>query len=347
MKKIYFFIMVSLIALTVHAQLVMNENFTDCANGNLNGQKRWESFNTGNDVIVSNVSPLAYSTYCGGKYISIKSISGKDPHKPFSAPVKTTANKTIFLRFAVRVNEVNENYGPITLVLRDSNSLTPYIPCRFYTHEEAGPSQKLQFGIAAGSDDASFTTTAGSWVKGNTYLIVIRYDIVTDGPDRAYLWVNPSTAAEPITSASNTASFALSTTGELPYGPEWNVLQLFQSGINAPDADFDEFQVAEGATSPIAWSYLPPIDLPIAASQNFGISLWPNPVSHILTIQYPKVVNEGHIQILSAYGTLIKDLRLPATAATSTIDVSGFASGLYHVVFISDSRVYTKRFLKQ
>ena len=37
MKKMFSFVMVSFISLTMHAQLVLNENFTGYANGTLKG----------------------------------------------------------------------------------------------------------------------------------------------------------------------------------------------------------------------------------------------------------------------------------------------------------------------
>lgn len=348
MKKIYSFVIVFFIALAVQAQLVLNENFAGYANGNLSGQGRWLSENTGNEVVVNNINPLIYSTYsCGGQYITIDNVSGKDPYKPFAAKIQTNASKTVFMSFVVRINDVVSNTGFLTLVLRDTTSLTPDVPCRFYVQKEYSPSNDIQFGIAVGSGAASFTTTDGKWAKGATYLIVIRYDIVNGGADQAYLWVNPSTALEPSPGASNTFSFALSTSGEVSYGTQWNALQIFQSGSNTPKGDFDAFRVAEGATSALAWEYLSPASVPLPAQQNNRFMLLPNPVKNVLTIQHPMVVADGHIQILNVHGMLLKDKRLPANAINSTIDLSDFASGLYYIVFKSGSDVFAQKVLKQ
>jgi hypothetical protein len=80
---------------------------------------------------------------------------------------------------------------------------------------------------------------------------------------------------------------------------------------------------------------------------SLNITLSPNPVRNVLMIQHPKVATDGHIQIVSADGRLIKDLRLPANAVISNVDMSGFASGLYHVVFKSGTDVFSKTVLKQ
>jgi type IX secretion system substrate protein len=80
---------------------------------------------------------------------------------------------------------------------------------------------------------------------------------------------------------------------------------------------------------------------------SLNISLSPNPVKEKLLIQHPKVINEGHIQIINANGQFIKDVRVPASAVISTIDMSGLANGMYHVIFRNGSDMFTKTVLKQ
>jgi hypothetical protein len=79
---------------------------------------------------------------------------------------------------------------------------------------------------------------------------------------------------------------------------------------------------------------------------SLNISLSPNPVKNNLFIQHPKVIGEGHLQIVNMNGQLIKDLRLPASAVISNVDMSGFANGMYHVVFRNGSNVFSKMVLK-
>jgi hypothetical protein len=348
MKKIYSFVMVSFIALTAPAQLVLNENFTGYLNGNLAGQGKWRSENTGNEVMVNNGSPLTYSTYsCGGSYIHTDHIDGKDAYKPFSTKIVTTSSKTVYMSFVVRINEVISNTGFFYLVLRDTSALTPNIACRFFVQKEPGTGNEIQFGIAVGSGEASYTSTAGSWREGSTYLIVIRYDIVNDGDDRAYLWVDPATTSEPAVNAGNTPSFTVSSTGEVNYGREWNALQVFQSGKYTPAGDLDAFRVAEGATSAIAWNYLgiatAPTPPPLPVEVSFRLS--PNPVTNMLEIQYPPMA-DGHIQIIGPTGKLVKDLRIPANTAISTINMSSMASGVYYVLFFYGPYMSVKKVLK-
>jgi hypothetical protein len=77
------------------------------------------------------------------------------------------------------------------------------------------------------------------------------------------------------------------------------------------------------------------------------ITTSPNPVKNALMIQHPKVATDGHIQIVSANGQMLKDIRLAANAVISNVDMSGFTSGLYHIVFKSGSDVFSKTVIKQ
>jgi len=77
------------------------------------------------------------------------------------------------------------------------------------------------------------------------------------------------------------------------------------------------------------------------------ISLSPNPVKSMLMIQHPKAEAVAHIQILNATGQMVKDIRLSANTVISTVDLSGFTNGLYHVVFKNGSTVLIKTVLKQ
>jgi hypothetical protein len=85
----------------------------------------------------------------------------------------------------------------------------------------------------------------------------------------------------------------------------------------------------------------------IKSKLSVNISLSPNPVKNMLMIQHPKVLSEGHIQIISANGQLLRDVRLAANAVLSNIDMSGLTSGLYHVVFRNGADMFSKTVIKQ
>jgi hypothetical protein len=85
----------------------------------------------------------------------------------------------------------------------------------------------------------------------------------------------------------------------------------------------------------------------VKSKLSMNISVSPNPVKNTLMIQHPKVATNGHIQIVSANGQMLKDIRLAANAVISNVDMSGFANGLYHIVFNSGSDMFSKTVLKQ
>ncbi|THU39333.1 T9SS type A sorting domain-containing protein [Niastella caeni] len=433
MKKIYSFLMVSAIALTANAQLVINENFSGYSNP-LGTQGGWVQNGSGNDVQVNNFNPLTRVGYTsGGNYMSVASLNGTDPHKPFSVNVNTAGGQSIFMSFVVRVSAAPErNAGP-QFSISLANSTNSTFPAQLYIAEDNGSSTDIEFGVAVGSSAPNYTSL--NLVYGTTYLVVIRYDAVAGGGnDDIYLWVNPSLTAEPTTGTANASQ---TNSGEVGYADLLNAMKVSQSSDNAsPDADYDGFRVSAAATSAIAWSNLTPAGAPlpvqltsfnaneeglntklvwntveesgitsyvveksadgriftaigsvkaanlktysytdiqpasefsyyrlkmvemdgsykysyvisVKSKLTMNISLSPNPVKNILTVQHPKAGVAGHVQIISANGQTLKDIRLSANAVISTIDMSGFTSGLYHIVYRSGSDVFSKTVLKQ
>jgi hypothetical protein len=429
MKKIYTLFMVSAIALTTRAQLVINENFTGYTVGNLNGQGSWASNNSsGPDVAVANTSPLIYSGYnSGGNYITVQATKGQDETKAFSQNIATGSAQTIYMSFVVNVTSSAANKQDYSIALLD-NSATPVSPVQFSIKDIGG---SIYFGIAGSSSAVGLTSS--SYNYGTTNLIVIRYDIISSGADKGYMWVNPtSLTPEPSTSSANATFTAITET----YGSSLHALQVLQTA-KTPNAAFDAFRVAANANSSIAWALLSPAasSLPVtltsfnantdglnntklawntsnesgivsyvvekstdgrtftdigsvSATQqstysftdnqastdytyyrlkivendgsfkysyivslksklSLNISLSPNPVRNTLLIQHPKVGTEAHIEIINTSGQLIKDFRLPASAVLTSIDMSGLATGLYHVVFKNGTDVFSKLVLKQ
>jgi len=435
MKKIYSFIMVSIIAMTANAQLVINENFIGYTNP-LGTQGGWVQNGTGNDIQINNFNPLTKAGYTsGGNYMTVASVNGTDPHKPFSGGgVNVSSTQIFYISFVIRVTAASERSGSPIYSISLANTTSSLFPGKFYIAEDNGTSTDIEFGIAVGDNNPTYTNLNLQY--GMTYLVVLRYDAVAGGSnDNMYIWVDPSLASEPTTASANASQ--TNSNQELGYGTSINALKVNQADDAAsPDADYDAFRVAAGTTSPIAWTNLSPAGAPLpvmltsfnanedglntklvwntdeesgianyviekstdgrsftaigsvkaanlksysftdgqaAAENNFyrlkmvevdgsfkysyiisvksklslNISLSPNPVKNTLMIQHPKAGTNGHIQIVSAAGQTIKDIRLSANAVISNVDMSGFTSGLYHVVFRNGSDVFSKTVLKQ
>jgi len=431
MKKIYSLVMMTAIAMTVNAQLVINENFTGYTSGNLDVQGSWIPGAGTPDVQVSTANPLFYPNYTSGsQYISVTNQDGKDPQKIFSTTIPSNTSRFIYMSFLVRVSATTPVSSGYNVALQNTGS--PFNIARFYIEKNAAGTA-VQFGVSVGGEAPA--NTGFNYALNTTYLIVIRYDVVAgNNNDNAYLWVNPSLASEPSTGTANASH--TNSIGELNYGNSLNALSITQSGTGSPVADYDAFRVAHGALSLDAWNNLSPVgaSLPViltsfnaaedglstklvwnateengvasyviekstdgrsftaigsvkATSQkaysfidgatsndnsfyrlkmvdidgsfkysyivsiksklNANISLSPNPVKNNLMIQHPKVITEGHIQIFSSNGQLFKDVKLAPNAVISNVDMSGFTSGLYHIVFKSGSDMFNKTVIKQ
>jgi hypothetical protein len=271
MKKIYSLIMVSAIALTANAQMKFNENFTGYSNGNLVGQgpvaTKWTTSGSGSDVQVASASPLIYPGYeSGTQYVTVAATDGIDPYRlfiPTGTPTPTSSFSTasdvsVFVSFIVRVTSasVASNTSPYSISIR--NSADNDIPVRFYISSESANASKVRFGILAGnntnSNSIAWTPETGLYNINTTYLIVIRYDILSapGNNDDAYLWVNPDLTTEP--NGNSVASYLNG--NEANFGDQLDALQISQNGTNAPVAAFDAFRVAYGTSSALAWSNL-------------------------------------------------------------------------------------------
>jgi hypothetical protein len=263
MKKVYSFVMVSIIALTTNAQLVFNENFsgyiTTPPNNNLIGQGSWTSGGTtGTDVKVLNTTPLTYTGYqSGSEYVQTNGGSGTAPRKTFlsSATLPTNTTGVIYMSFVVNVTSAttgNPGGNFYSVSLQTSNGNTP---ARFYIDANAG-STKVQFGVAVGSEAPGWT--GYNYDFGKTYLIVIRYDVSNgNNNDKAYLWVDPVLTSEP--AIGSVKATYTNSNGEVSNGSSFNGLMLNQasgSGYSTANAEFDAFRVAYGTTSAIAWTNL-------------------------------------------------------------------------------------------
>lgn len=273
MKKIYSLIMVSAIALTVNAQLVINENFTGYTDGNLVGKgpvgNLWTAAGSGSDVQVASATQLIYPGYTSGtQYVTVAAADGIDPYRLFIPPssITTSSNVSIYMSFVVRVSAApasDISGGPeYSLALR--NTADPDLPFRFYISSEPGNPSQVRFGILTGNStnasNIAWTSIDSSFTTGTTYLIVARYDIFS-GPnnDDAFLWVNPSLSQEP----NGTPAASLLNANEANFGNTLNALQIFQNGTNAPVAAFDAFRVAYGTSSALAWTSLSPAGAPL------------------------------------------------------------------------------------
>jgi hypothetical protein len=262
MKKIYSFVMVSIIALTANAQVALIENFSGFTTGNLNTQGGWVTTSGSPDVQVANSTPLIYPGYTSGtEYITVSQSNGKEPHRKFQSNINTSTNPYVYMSFVVRASAAEQtDQGPdYSLSLYDTvAAVSTARPLRFYIGQDPNNSTHVQFGITTGSSNTvSWTNTNLNLLKNTTYLILIRYDVNSGSDnDNAYLWVNPNLNTEPTTGSANASTTGA---GEVNFGNLLTALRVvMSSNSKSPAAAYDAFRVAGGASSLIAWTNLSP-----------------------------------------------------------------------------------------
>ena len=288
MKKFLLSLIVLVSISNVYAQtsqLLISENFTGYNNGNLNtyssgqgGTYRWtaSSLFSSDWAQVAGSTPLTYSGYTSGtQYVNLAANNDAffdypdDPSKNFTGntAVSTGAATTFYMSFVVRV--------PSTSGVQSTNNARPTVALRtssgdnlanFYIGD-ANSGSNLKFGIFKdGGADGSYASANYSF--NSTYLIVMRYDIVTGGSnnDRMYLWVNPTITSEPSTA---TANVSLTSGTDGGFSGTVRQLQLFQDA-NSATSSFDAFKVAYAtgfsnvaANSAAAWNSLSPVGVPL------------------------------------------------------------------------------------
>lgn len=267
------------------SQLLISENFTGYTNGNLNtaftgqgGTYKWtaSSVFSSDWVQVANNTPLTYSGYTSGtQYVNLTAKDDgffqfpDDPTKSFTGAtsVSTNAATTFYMSFVVRVPssvgvQTTANASP-TVALRTSNGDNL---ANFYI-ADANSGNDLKFGIGK-NGSAPGNYSAGAYSFNTTYLVVLRYDIVTGGGsnDKMYMWVNPAISGEPSTATANVSITSGSDGG---FTGTVKDLQLFQDA-NSATSSFDAFKVAYAtafsnvaANSAAAWNALSPVGTPL------------------------------------------------------------------------------------
>lgn len=294
MKHLLLIAAFSLSVLASTAQLKLTEQFDNTiftASGNLGTKNSWVQNGGGTDVQISfksdNTGALTYPSYASGRtFATIATTNGRDPHKLFAGatlPLGTAG--TFFTTFVVRVSSATATGDYIITLGTDANGFVS----RFYARNNAG---NLQFGI---SGDGATISWTGTHSFNTTYLIAIRYDIVTGGTsnDDMYMWVNPSTIDEPTTASATLArvNTAESYDGSGTNVDDMNKIALRQT-TNSPAAAIDAIRVAYGsgqstqaANASAAWANLGAAGAPLpvnfanvkAYSKGTGVQLdWSN-----------------------------------------------------------------------
>ena len=253
----------------------VRENFTGYTNGNLSPQGNWISFSNGSAprIQVQNISPLIFPYYpAGPEYITVANRAagtGISDYKFFNYPVynhdiPSGSTQTIYYTFLVRVSEAftTQDNGNYSVSLRRGAGQTENESVARFSINKDVVSGNWQFRVAAGTaQSAPFTTASSS--TSEVFFITVRYDIIPNAADAAWLWVNPAVGIEP----SIATAQAISLTGSNNYGDRLDALMVFQRDVTGrPAAQFDGFRTASGNSSAEAYARLqlsPLVVLPV------------------------------------------------------------------------------------
>lgn len=251
--------------------LLLNQNFTGVALGNLTtANGAWTNQSTGY-VQVANATSMTYPTYTSGaNYVSITNGGGlDDPYKTFIGATTITATTTsIYYSFVVRVGGLANtptNNGTaravVSLFTNGTNEIANFFLGDDGTH--------LKFGIDKNANTGA-TWAAANYTFATVYLVVIRYDYVAGANnDNMYMWVNPSTGSTEPTIASAAVSQLGGTDPIAPNTDAVTALEITQT-TNGSTALFDGFKAAYGTggasqaiNSAFAWTQLSPAGAPL------------------------------------------------------------------------------------
>ncbi|HEY0676925.1 MAG TPA: T9SS type A sorting domain-containing protein [Chitinophagaceae bacterium] len=85
----------------------------------------------------------------------------------------------------------------------------------------------------------------------------------------------------------------------------------------------------------------------VKSKVSMNIEAYPNPVRDRMIVQHPKAISGTRLQLVNLSGQVLKDVQIPANAVVTPLDLTGFKSGTYYIVFRSGAENFSQRITKQ
>lgn len=85
----------------------------------------------------------------------------------------------------------------------------------------------------------------------------------------------------------------------------------------------------------------------IKSKVNASIEVYPNPVRSTTVVQHPKATNGSRMQVVNLNGQVLMDVQLAANTVVTPLNLTGFKSGTYYVVYRSGAETVSQRITKQ
>jgi hypothetical protein len=230
------------------AALLLTEDFTGYSAGNLGGQGLWTQSGTGPVATVASATPLTYSGYNGGggnyAVMPAPSSTTSKCYKGFTSTA--SAGNTFYVSFLLNLATATATSTNYFISLGDPTTGTSYGPRLFARGSGAG----FVVGVSKAGNTANYGTT--EYAFNTTHLIVLRYSGVTGSAnDLAYVWVDPSLAAEPATGNADCSDTSLTDAAATLGNFIWH-----NRAINNASGAFDAVRLAAAATGAAAWADL-------------------------------------------------------------------------------------------
>lgn len=211
MKRYYLALLAAvLLSSSASAQLLV-EDFD--FNGALNANG-WNIHSTNFDFPISTVTGLTYPGYWGSGIGNAAAIveSGEDVHKTYSA----VTSGSLYLSFLMKSESLPPTNYFMHLSINPTQNLNSQWRGRIFQAPPSG-SGDYELGISYAHTSPAYTTTMDLQF-GQTYLVVMRYDVIAGADnDEVSLWVFETgvPATEPAPTLGPTSASAESLTGEI------------------------------------------------------------------------------------------------------------------------------------
>ncbi|MEI8084656.1 MAG: lamin tail domain-containing protein [Paludibacter sp.] len=303
-------------------QLLVNEDCTaatttkSTATAIASGGLGWSSNGSGTTTfIVQNTSPITYTGYNGGggNYIAVTKGNSTSINvgPTFSA---TASTNTFFYSFLINVGTLptaSQYFAALSTTISSGSYLA-----KLYIQNATGG---YNLGISKFASTGSYKSSPTLLTAGTTYLVVVRYTYSTGNStdDQMYLWINPTTSSEPITSSAEISDITGSDGSSLASN---GVFTLRNSASSYPSYSIDGIKVAYGSNTATAWTNLgagstlatPPTLTADATANTVDNNLditftedavWRNAISAVkigttaLTLTTDYVITSGNIQL--------------------------------------------------
>jgi hypothetical protein len=241
------------------SQLLFSEDFTGYTAGVLTGQGGWTHAGSGLDApVVANTTPLTYAGYNfgGGNYMNFATNSGTTGrvYKDFVDTTTSMINPgtVVYVSFLLNLTTTYTTATGYFFTLGQSNAVANYFAKCFAKNLTA---TTYNLGISNNSNTGVFAPVVMN--TGQTYLIVIRYNINNNYPslklNSLEAWINPSLTSEPDTSIADAKYVGDSTYTTYSLG----AIMWHNRGVNNPIGSIDGIRVAKSTNSSAeAWSFL-------------------------------------------------------------------------------------------